>query len=478
MDACKGEKAATSDGTLLHTMGLLQTCAIRAALLALVACLASAALFQERLAGVPTVYNHESRRVWIHGKDFDTLDVSTLKLNFAPRLTKEEDYTLKIWSSRLMMLTLQPGKKWMDLADGSPPTPLYLSRASSGDETLLEEAVHIVTIRPMPSVDMSSKLIYMKTTPRLVLNGTNFNTHETKLYFDPPLQGVPGFQDKVVSSTQIGLVKAFSFRAPKLWASEPGPLKLVAIDTGAGRVLLNKPHGGVMVAVVQADLDMHGVRVQTRKSLRVYQSTKSIEVEGSGFADGMKVRFENHPRGASHFTITRTQPYRMTLELAEGRTWHTNPEALPGPLIMLAADAGDGYVPLGPTAAKTGRTVATVFEDPSVVASDAEIFRTRTRELEILGTGFNKLARPTIHFEPALESMRVAVEVVNRTMIRLSLKTSSPQWTTADNLGPLTIKGMDTGAGMKVFDPPVPVATVVPDPDVFLVDGQANYQVA
>lgn len=28
----------------------------------------------------------------------------------------------------------------------------------------------------------------MKTTPRLVVNGTNFNTKNTELYFDPPLE--------------------------------------------------------------------------------------------------------------------------------------------------------------------------------------------------------------------------------------------------------------------------------------------------
>lgn len=41
-----------------------------------------------------------------------------------------------------------------------------------------------------------------------------------------------------------------------------------------------------------------------------------------------------------------------------------NPKALPGPLVLLAADAGAGWVPLGPTTAKAGRKVATVYEDP------------------------------------------------------------------------------------------------------------------
>ena len=78
---------------------------------------------------------------------------------------------------------------------------------------------------------------------------------------------------------------------------------------------------------------------------------------------------------------------------------------------MLAAEAGDGWVPLGPTAAKAGRNVATVFEDPSVEASDIEIYRTQTHQLLVRGTGFTKAARPVLDFEPALGSLEVFVDV-------------------------------------------------------------------
>lgn len=88
-----------------------------------------------------------------------------------------------------------------------------------------------------------------------------------------------------------------------------------------------------------------------------------------------------------------------------------NPNSLPGALVLLAVEAGDGWVPLGNTAAKSGCTVAALFEDPSVEASDIEIYRTQTHELMIKGTGFNKANRPTLNFEPALDSYEVFVEV-------------------------------------------------------------------
>lgn len=112
-----------------------------------------------------------------------------------------------------------------------------------------------------------------------------------------------------------------------------------------------------------------------------------------------------------------------------------NPVGLPGALVVLAAEAGDGWVPLGPTAAKAGRKVATVFEDPSVVASDVEIFRTATHELQITGTGFNKVSRPVLDFEPPIDSgdyyvdvsrawcWMIAAERASETTVLLSLRT-------------------------------------------------------
>lgn len=65
------------------------------------------ASFEEKVAFVYDV----APKVRIAGQDFDALDASTLKLNFAPKLKKDEDYKLEIQSSTVMVLTLQPDKK-------------------------------------------------------------------------------------------------------------------------------------------------------------------------------------------------------------------------------------------------------------------------------------------------------------------------------------------------------------------------------
>lgn len=74
---------------------------------------------------------------------------------------------------------------------------------------------------------------------------------------------------------------------PSVWAPEPGPLKVVAVDTGAGWVYLEPDNGGVVVAVVVAD-----VTVKDNRGLYIYQSTKQIQVAGSHF-ENMRVSLLN-----------------------------------------------------------------------------------------------------------------------------------------------------------------------------------------
>lgn len=93
-----------------------------------------------------------------------------------------------------------------------------------------------------------------------------------------------------MSSNQIALTKIFKYDEPNVWAPEPGPLKVVAIDTGAGRLSLKGTDGGVVIAEIQADLEGHGVSVQTHEEMDIYQSTPTLEISGAGFLTNTKAR--------------------------------------------------------------------------------------------------------------------------------------------------------------------------------------------
>lgn len=99
-----------------------------------------------------------------------------------------------------------------------------------------------------------------------------------------------------LSATEIAITKGCSSAnsfdalpdpsAPNPWRTEPGPLKIVAIDTGAGLVELNPDDGGVVVATVLADFN---ITIQPNEELHVYQSTRLIHVAGSGFDHDVEV---------------------------------------------------------------------------------------------------------------------------------------------------------------------------------------------
>lgn len=90
-------------------------------------------------------------------------------------------------------------------------------------------------------------------------------------------------------------------------------------------------------------------------------------------------------------------------------------EKLPAALCVLLGtgvlfDDDDPYSGEG----DSGVIVATVFEDPSINASDVEIARTGSRELAIWGTGFSNMTTPVIDFDPPLDSSNVDVKVSSR----------------------------------------------------------------
>ena len=70
----------------------------------------------------------------------------------------------------------------------------------------------------------------------------------------------------ILSTKQISLRKQYQHK----WSSDgPGPLKLIAIDTGGGRLGLDVETGGRTIAEVQADREGHGVTVEGHVEIKV-----------------------------------------------------------------------------------------------------------------------------------------------------------------------------------------------------------------
>lgn len=88
-----------------------------------------------------------------------------------------------------------------------------------------------------------------------------------------------------------------------------------------------------------------------------------------------------------------------------------DPSSLPMALLVSSVGACPGSVYFDSISVLPGQKVATVFEDPSIQASNVEMYRRFTHELNIYGTGFSKVVQPILVFEPPLDNAVVNVHV-------------------------------------------------------------------
>lgn len=83
-------------------------------------------------------------------------------------------------------------------------------------------------------------------------------------------------------------IVSFGLIVDELDGLEPGPLKVVAIETGAGLFYLNPEDGGITIRTILPIQDGNDIMVEDNESVHIYQSTKQFQITGSGFKDNTK----------------------------------------------------------------------------------------------------------------------------------------------------------------------------------------------
>ena len=343
---------------------------------------------------------------------------------------------------------------------------------SDPKKNLLPDEVIIANVLATPTVtEDDDKIMYQTATNELRINGTGFmGNMKVDLYFKPPLFKEVAYEiisPFPLSSEQVVL----RLRHNHKWREEPGPLYVVAVDTGGGPVKLNG-EAGVKIADVQADLDLHTITVQATATEQViYNDDSRITIKGSGFnPSGNTLRFANGILGKGlNYTTKSTTDETITLTLVPGSHWRKNVENLPGYLTLLAVNAGEGFVAVGPMNSGKGKDIATVFERPDVYSSQTKLFKTHSHELHITGIGFtNVLSQTQLKFEPPLtEGDDYTLKVIDRTNLEITL-VDGRKW--RKDSGPLIVKAINTrgdDGGWVNLDEPngVHVAEVVEDID-------------
>jgi hypothetical protein len=401
------------------------------------------------LKTVQTLYDR-SPKLRIKGTGFDTDDhniILEMSAQGQPPLKVDKDFLISKDEDGLI-LKLISNRRWVNLDGRTPPVALILNAvkfASDPDNNLLPEPVILANVLLTPSVEENTNIIYQTATNELRINGTGFiGAKKVDLYFNPPLYLDIGYI--VVSPFPLSREQlVLRLRHNYNWRETPGPLYVVGVDTGGGPVKLNDDVG-IQVADVQEDLELHDISVlATATEQLIYHDEPSVYIKGTGFnPKGNTLRFANGLLGkAVNYTTKSTTSELITLSRSPTSFWRKNVENLPGYLTLLAVNAGEGFVAVGPVNSAKGRDIATVFERPAVFSSQVKLYRTHSHELHILGTGFTKVLSSTqLLFEPPLiEGEDYTINVISRVELEITLM-DGKSWR-KDN-GPLIIKAINT----------------------------------
>lgn len=427
----------------------------------------------------------KSPKLRIKGSGFDVDDhdiILELAANGQSNLQVDKDFMIsKDGDGDGLILKLLGNRKWADLAGRVPPVAMVLNSvkfASDPKKNLLSDPVIIAQVLNTPSVRASADTIYQSATNELRINGTGFiGSKEVKFYFRPPLVKEVAYEDVTpypLNKDQIVLRLRHGYN----WRDEAGSLSIVGVDTGGGPVKLNGEEG-VVVADVQENHELHSVTVEPSANQQlVYADEPNLMVSGSGFNPvGNTLRFANGLLGGNvNYTTVTTNENSISLRLVPGSFWRKNFENLPGPLTLLAVNAGQGFVAVGPTNAGKGRDVAMVFERPVVFSDSKKIYRTHSHEIHVKGTGFPESStsyKPQLKFSPALvEGTDYSLRVVSRNDLEITLLDGRAWGTEA---GPLLVTAINTrgdeAGWIKLPGDGVHIAEVLEDIDAKTTGG-------
>jgi hypothetical protein len=348
-----------------------------------------------------------------------------------------------------IILKLLGNRKWADLSKRVPPVAMILSgvrfSTDPAKKNLLNDPVIVAQVLNTPTVAENREVVYTSATNELRINGTGFiGSKEVDFYFKPPLIKEVAYEDV----TPYPLVKdeiILRLRHGYTWREEPGPLYVIGVDTGGGPVKVAGDEG-MIVAEVQANLDLHGVSVEASDQL-LYADDANILITGDGFNPvGNTLRWANGLLGNGvNYTTVATTGSTIAIRLAPGSYWRKNFDNLPGALTLLAVNAGQGFVAVGPTNAAKGRDVAMIFERPMVYSDAKKVYRTHSHELHIAGTGFPLPAtgyKVQLKFDPPLAAgSDYTVKVFERGDLEVTL-VDGKAWRA--DAGPLIVTAINT----------------------------------
>jgi hypothetical protein len=408
--------------------------------------------------------------VYIKGNGFKPLETSLIFANGL--LGKGVNFTITAITTDSVKLKLAPGSSWLQNMKNLPGY-LTLLAVNTGEgfvavgPTDTAKGIDIATVLEKPTVYADGIKIYRTHSSTLHVRGAGFsktNGH-TQLRFSPPLVESINYSIEVIDRNLLKV----SLLSDRSWRSEAGPLAVSAINTKGtedGWVTIGG-EAGVHVAEVVDDIFTEatgGVEIYP-SIVWIYQSAlqRTIKIRGTGFREGMSLELEPDIKEGVDYDLEVTTKSKLTLKLRTGKKWRQHS----GFVVVKRVKIGDTNYELGGT---HGAHVAMVLTDPRVEPGETSFHETQSKVVSLAGTGFSNVADTKVSLSPTEPGAYTVVDV-SHGVIRLQL-TSGSNWLPSsmslaadqtDKKVPLEVLGLDTGAGMVMYDQPIVIGYIIKD---------------
>jgi len=454
------------------------------------------------ILGTPSIVRRDDRLVYMTGTRILNINGTHLRPKettfvFDPPLFKDLDYAMQVNADgSVAQLTLKMGRKWR--SDGTPG-PLKIKRLNTGAGELRIDAKYGGVTVAEVQADLGAHGVTVETTvetrayqssPKVSILGNGFNNSgapgANTLRWGNSLRG-RGVNYTIVSAEKNQLVLELApgskWRANP--ANLPGPLTLLAVNSGAGPIPVGATEAkkGRQIATIYAD-----PKIVTNASTTALYRTLSHELwlVGEGFVSGstsIKLRARATASGATtplralvDYVLVAFNSTHARIWVQDGKAWAPEPDSV---LEVTELDTGAG--PFPGISDDAPLAVATVKADAEQ-ASATTITRTLTTQTlyetpakkslliegdKLCDTG--KVVTPAdvaVVFEPAVaQASTFTVDSVKASKMTLSLKKNA-KWP----VGALKVVSIQCAAKADpvVFagGEGVAVANVLPNPTV------------
>merc|ERR1719487_446319 len=425
----------------------------------------------------------------IYGSGFNPESTS---LRFANGLLGNGvNYTTTSITESSITLSLTRGSSWR-ANDGSLPSTLVVVAVNVGGGFVSVgpinsfKGVDVATVFAAPTVTTSNTKLYRSHNHELHIFGSGFTglgifagIGVPQLRSNTGISQGKDFTVKTISRTEMEV----TLKDGKEWG-KGGDLVVTGINT------LNNDMGWVSLGVHVASLlddevvtigDGNEVLEVFPTSTKVYSSgassSKGIEVSGRGFTDDMTFVFEPALREGVDVSTTIISSTRARVQLMANKKWG------PAGLLLVKGVKMSNNKEYS-LAGGAGIRVGIILADPVITPQDSKspqnMHLTQSKILVVRGEGFTNVMDLKIDLRPTLPNA-YRVLSVTPSAIRLQLVPPYTWLSSFVSLSetnpsiPLSVVGVDTGAGLVTYNTPVVVANVIEDREGVVCDDSCDF---